>query len=804
MPDLRERLGEALGGNYTVERELGGAGMSRVFVAQDNSLDRSVVVKVLHSEIAAEVSTERFRREVQVAARLQHPHIVPLLSSGEVDRLPYYLMPYVDGESLRARLMREGELPLKEATRILRDVASALAHAHRHGVVHRDIKPDNVLLSEDFALVTDFGIAKAISAATKTGEESRLTTVGVALGTPAYMAPEQAAGETTVDQRADIYSFGVVAYEVLTGSHPFAGRTNQAVIAAHAVQIPESIERRRPGLPQSLVSLVMQCLEKRPADRPQNTNELLEVLDSIPTSGPTTVATGIVPRSEAAPKPRPRKMIAGIAGIAILAAVTIGYLIYSGKLSMRPGNAGAPLRSIAVLPLVNLSGNNADEYFSDGMTDELANALSKIPNLSVASRTSAYAFKGRKNLDLADVGKKLNVRAVVEGSVRRAGNRLRVNAQLTDIENGFVLWSDTYEGDANDVFRVQDNIATSVADALRSRLTASAATLVSEARGTQNLRAYDLYLRGRYFWFRRGDDNLRRAISYFESALREDEKFARAYAGLAITYALLPEYSSTPVPNAFERTQDAASRALDLDSTLAEPHAALGLALIHAWQREKAASEYRKAIALDPKYPTAHQWYGEYWYQIGQIDSSLAQIRTAAQLDPLAPINASALCYVLTLAGKYDEAIAEAKKGIELAPSLGLHHAMLSEAYFAKGDRTSALDEALTAALIDSGLASRQALLAFMYASAGRQAEATRMLDVLKTRAKSASVSPYSLAIAYLGVGDKNAALTELERAVREHDLVVAGWSLSKDPMLAPLRGDARFKRLLVDANVAQ
>ncbi len=777
-----------------------------MFVANDRTLNREVVVKVMHSEIAAEVSNERFRREVQLAAKLQHPHIVPLISSGEVAGLPFFLMPFIDGESLRARLAREGELPVKEAVRILRDVASAISHAHRHGIVHRDIKPENILLSEDFAVVTDFGIAKALSDSTTAAHASGLTTRGVALGTPAYMAPEQAAADPSVDQRADIYSFGVVAYEVLTGAPPFVGRSTQAIMAAHAVQAPEPVDRRRPGLPSGLASVIMQCLEKRPSDRPQNAGILISTLESVPTSGPFTAttavpATGRVTRTSRLQSVGTRTWVGlGIAALLLLAL--------AGEYRRRGGSpltiaSSSATGSIAVLPLANLSGNSEDEYFSEGMTDELANALSKIPNLNVASRTSTYAFKGRKDLDLGEVGRKLNVRTVIEGSVRRAGEKLRVYAQLTDVANGFVLWSKTFDGDARDVFTFQDQIAVSVADALRSQLALNTATDSGElhAHGTENVRAMDSYMRGRYFWNRRGGENLTTAITYFDAAIREDPNFARAYSGLAITHALLPEYTNASMQESFEATQRAAKRALALDPKLAEAHTALGLAYIHAWQREKAAEEYRKAIALDPRYPTAHQWLGEYWYEVGQVDSSLAHMRISTSLDPLAPINASAMGHPLMLAGRYDEAIAELKRGTDMFPSLGLHHSMLAYAYYAKGDLQAAVREQEIAQRMDSTVVLREGQLAFMYGAAGQRDRAQALLNHLKER-PAGQVTPYVFALAYLGVGDQDAAFREMEKAVDIKDPVLSSWSLPKDPTLRALRADPRWKDLMRKAKL--
>ena len=800
LTDLRRTLETSLGDAYTFDRELGGGGMSRVFVAHDRTLEREVVVKVLKEDMAAGVSFDRFRREIQLAAKLQHPHIVPLLASGEVAGMPYFTMPFIEGESLRARLAREGELPVTEAVRVLRQVAAALSYAHKHGVVHRDIKPDNVMLSDEVALVTDFGVAKALSASSDSGAVSAasgLTGLGLAIGTPAYMAPEQAVADPTVDHRADIYSWGVMAYEMLTGWPPFSGMSAQATLAAQAVQKPTPIENKRPGLPPALSTLVMRCLEKRPADRPQSAAELLQELDAITSGSIATQAT-------LAPLPRQRGFPRlAIAAVALLILGPFAYWLYQRRTAASPGGAQSELSSVAVLPLVNVGGDTANDYFSDGMTDELANALGKLPGLRVASRTSTYAFK-KKDANVGDIGRTLHVQAVLEGTVRRAGDRLRVSAQLTNVSDGLALWSDTYERQAKDVFQVQDDIARQIADALKLRLGAQAATVSSTSHGTDNLQAYDLYLRGIYFWNARGEENLRRSISYFEQAVAADPNFGRAYAALASTYALLPEYTDSPPPDALERTKAASSRALAIDSTLAQAHTALGLASVHAWDYETAKRQYQMAIALDPRYPTAHQWYGELLYHTGQVDSAIVEIGRAKALDPLAPIVTGALGFALYLAGRYKDCISELQKGLELAPSLGLLHSMLGMCYALNGDFAHAMKSTELAVSLDRALAVRQGQLSYVYAITGEKAKAAAVAEKLNERARSEPAQWFPVALAEAGLGDRGVALTALEHAVDGHEIGVTEFSLVNDRIWDSLRSDPRFERILDRTNLAR
>ena len=791
MTDLRATLERTLGDLYSFERELQGGAMSRVFVAMDRQLGREVVLKVLPPEIAAELSADRFRREIQLAAKLQHPHIVPLLSSGEVDGTPYFTMPFVEGESLRAHLEKVGELPIPEAVRILREVASAVSYAHKHGVVHRDIKPDNVMLSDEFALVTDFGVAKALSASTKPSQAQTLTGLGITLGTPAYMSPEQATADPSVDHRADIYAFGVMAYEMLTGTLPFVGRTTQATLAAHAMEKPEAIEHRRPGIPPALGALIMRCLEKRPADRPQNAGEVLHELEAVPITSASPKARG-----------RSALIFAGAAAAVLLAALVVFRVSHRNRAGA--DEPVAQLRSVAVLPLANVGGDAQDEYFSEGMTDELTNALSKLPGLRVASRTSAYAFKGKKDIDVGEIGRKLHVQAILEGVVRRSGDRLRVGAQLTNVSDGLAIWSDTYERRTSDVFAVQDDIARSIADALKLKLGGKAAELSSSSRGTENLEAYDSYLRGRYFWNRRGAANLRKALSYFEESIKRDSGFARAHAGLAITHAILPEYTDTPPADGLAKTRSAAARALALDSSLAEAHTALGLAATHAWDFRAAEAEYRKAIELDPGYPTAHQWYGELLYHTGRLDSSFVETRQAIALDPLAPIPFEALGYALTLAGRYDEAIEQYRKADELSPGLTLTLLLLGDAQLQMGQTQQAVQEYEQAAGLDRETLLTKGKLCHAYGVAGRAAEARNLLTEIEARAEKERQSWVTRAICQLGLGNRAAALDAMETAVKNHEIAVfTAYSPLLDRTWDPVRADPRWTAILRSANLA-
>ncbi|MCH7682787.1 MAG: protein kinase [Gemmatimonadetes bacterium] len=665
MSTQLDRLRAALADRYAVEREIGAGGMATVYLAQDLKHDRQVAVKVLRPDLAAAMGADRFLREIKIAAQLHHPHILPLYDSGEADDFLYYVMPYIEGESLREKLTREGELPIAEAVKILREVADALVSAHKHGVVHRDIKPDNIMLSENHALVTDFGVAKAVSEAT--GGQA-LTTAGVAIGTPAYMAPEQAAAEPHIDHRADIYSLGVLAYELLTGRPPFTGATQQMVLAAHVSQAPEPVTNHRPAVPAELAQVVMRCLEKKPADRWQSAAELLPHFETVPTPSGGVEPTAAVPAASSSQKRWSTPWLVGIGAAAALVIAAIG-LMRGGE-----GNAASPAvgadvgKSIAVLAFADMSPQGDQEYFSDGIAEEILNALTKIPNLKVAARTSSFAFKGTTTNAQA-IGKQLGVSTVLEGSVRKEGNTIRVTAQLIDTNDGFHLWSGTYTRELHSVFAIQDEISRAIVSQLEITLTGSdQAPLVVAA--TDNTEAYDEYLRGRYQWNRRSEESLFAAVDHFRRAIHLDSGFALAYAGLADASVVFPVWSQTVDPTAmYAQAEAAALQALALDSTLAGPHAALGFAKY--WGRHEWAEgerELRRAIDLSPAYATAHQWLGLNLAYVGRLEEAETEMRTAYALDPLSLIINMNVGKVLLYQRRYDAAIEQLERTLELAP----------------------------------------------------------------------------------------------------------------------------------------
>ena len=774
-----DELQSALGGAYVIERELGGGGMSRVFVADETRFHRRVVIKLLSPELAAGLSAERFEREIALAAGLQQANIVPVLSAGEAGGLPWYSMPFIEGETLRARMER-GRVPVEEGVAILRDVARALAYAHEHGVVHRDIKPENILLSGGAAVVTDFGIAKAVTASRKEAPGGTLTVVGTSVGTPAYMAPEQAAGDD-VDQRADIYSWGVLAYELLAGSHPFAGRKGaQQLMAAHIAERPLPLREVAPAIPTSLAATVMATLEKDRDARPALASTLVEQL-------------GRIGSEPAARKPRsiwPSVTVACVLGIALVAWMVRGKRATGAGERATPGSVS----TLAVLPFVNTGGDPKDEYFSDGMTEELANALSKLEGMRIAGRSSSFAFKG-KPMTAMEIGKALDVQALVEGSVRRAGNRLRITASLTSAADGKAIWTSSYERPATEGFELQDELTAAIMSALAPALRGGAAkSMASESRGTANAEAYDLYLRGRYFWAKRGGDNLVRAVGYFRSAVQKDPGFARAHAALAMTYGVMPFWVDDSRDTLFGLAIASAGRALALDSTLADAHLGMSVALSTHGQPLEALPHERSALAFAPENATAHQWHGVTLVQLGRVDSSVAEVRRAAQLDPLSAVIYDDMGGMLTSARRFDEANVAFAKVEELNGRPMTATAALPALFGGHADSALAILARLER--VEPGAAGLSSTRALSFAAQG-QWQAVDSIEHGLRGMPASGANDLELAVITMASGNRAPLLRLLSTPDGRRLWVTRFYAPSCTPVLDPLQSDPEFISLM-------
>ena len=779
MTDLRTQLQAALGASFTIERELGGGGMSRVFVADDTALGRRVVVKVLPEELAGGISTARFHREIAVAARLQHPHIVPVLSAGEIDGLPYYIMPFVDGDSLRARLAH-GELPIGEVVSILRDVARALAFAHGKGVTHRDIKPDNVLLSGSSAVITDFGVAKALTEAAVGGP---LTSIGVALGTPAYMSPEQAAADPSTDLRADIYAFGAMAYEMLAGHPPFAGRNTQAMLAAHATEAPPPITIIRPATPPRLAELVMRCLEKRPGDRPQSAGELLEALDAVTGAGGAgTPGSGAGTRARTSVSPR-TVMVAAVLVIAVAAVVALIRWWPTGSRAA----ADADVRTIAVLPFENRSGDTTFDYLEDGITDHVRDALNGVPALMVKARGSSQQLKGR---DAHEVGKRLDVAAVLQGTVNRSSSRLHVAAELVRTADDVALWSGTFDGQAGELGAMQDTIVRVIMGRLHLETPAAApGRATASVRGTNNIDAYYLYLQGRH-----AADRLQwsEASALYRQAIKADARFAQAYGALTISYANETTLGLAPVDSMNRLARATAQQALALDSTVVGAYVGEGNAFLNEMRFSDAVRVLERAFRMDTTNVDALWAYSGALVGVGRIDEALAHLRRARDRDPLSTSVLGFLGYVQELHRQYDSAAVTLKLAIALDPRSTIARQGLGFVLAFDHKPDSAVHQFEAAFAQDSTAFAGRAGLVFGYSAAGRWRDAYRQRALLARGVRENSPDYYAM-IAQLALGEYDAAVISLERGLAAREPLFGLLSIPCDPMLDPLQARPRF-----------
>ena len=777
---LLEEVQQSLGSAYTIDRELGGGGMSRVFLATENRLNRKVVVKVLSPDLAASVSADRFEREIQLAAQLQQANIVPLLATGETNGLPYFTMPFVEGESLRARMRAQGDFTITECVSILRDVARALSYAHAAGVVHRDIKPDNVLLSHGAAVVTDFGIAKALSDS-RSEAGSSITQTGTSLGSPAYMAPEQVAGDPNVDHRADLYAFGCMGYELLTGEPPFTADSPQRVFAAHLTQKPRPLATRRRDVPRPVAAMIMQCLEKEPADRPQGAAEILSALESASTSDSMTVRGSL--RDGFTPKTRRVAVAASVLVIVAVAGAAVSK--FYGSTAASPAD-----RSVAVLPLANLSGDKANDYFGEGLAEEITGALAKT-GLRVVGRSSAFALSA-KGMSAGEIARQLHVRNVLQGSVQRSGDRVRISVSLISAPDESVLWSEKYDRAMQDVFAVQDEIARAVAGELKVKLTGSQP--LSRA-ATQDPEAHTAYLQALYLWNRRNAAGLRKAISLFAEAVRRDPSYAQAYGGMAMAYVVLPAYDDIPSKEMFDRAREAGNRALALDSGIVQAYTAIAYADALQYRNASAEKLFTRAISVDSSFATAHFWHGLLFLQQERNSEALAAILRARSLEPASLVINTAVTQVLYDMRRYDDAVKSGRAVLELDPGFQLGIVDLARVLVEQGKGNEAVSMLLPILEVP-GLSHLEKLgtAAYAMARAGRLDEARSLLKKAESQQAEGKPQRGIVAAALEAVGEHEKAVETLRAAVNGHDLWLAHY-FSAAPYDA-LRKDPRVREL--------
>lgn len=751
---------QALADRYRIERELGVGGMARVYLARDLKHDRLVAVKVMLPEVAASFGAERFLREIQLAARLTHPHILPLLDSGTADGVPFYVMPFVDGEDVRAWLDREGRLGVADAIQVAREVADALNYAHAADVLHRDVKPENILMLAGHAVMLDFGVARAMSASMEEdagadGAGADGEGAGVAVGTPAYMSPEQAAGESGIDGRSDQYGLGLMLWEMLAGEQPFTGPTAQAVMAKRFIEVPAPIDTKRPEVPPHVVQALTKSLAGDPADR-------------FPTAGAFATELG---RATA----------------------------------FAPAAAAPAFPSIAVLPFTNIGQDPENAFLADGIADEVISALGRLRTLQVAARTSSYAFRGKTD-DLASIGAALKVAHVLEGSVQRGGARIRVKVALLRVADGQQLWNAQFDRLLDDVFAIQDEISASISGALETTLVSGAsasaapvahAPMARAAAPSTDVETYQLYLKGRFQWNRRTEEGLAEAVDLFRAAIARDPKFAPAFAGLADSYVVLGTYGARAPHEVMPLAREMARKALAIDPSLAEPHAALGM-VAASYEHDWAAAEasFARAVTLAPAYATAYQWRAvALWVPLARFDDAMADIAQAQTLDPLSLAISATAGIVLALAGRCHDAIARHGQTLALAPTFGMAHFFLAQAQLGAGLVAEAEDSVAQAIDLTGGSPEMFTLGALVSAAMGDRSRAEEVRDGLLGLREERYVGASLIARAQLASGAPDEAIAWLQRAVDERDADVI--YLGARHEYAPLLGEAAFTDLL-------
>ncbi len=752
LPGLRLEAGSQIG-HFRIEREIGRGGMGVVYLARDTKLDRAVAIKSLPPELMADPRVRsRLGREARLLASLSHPNIATIHDEvQEAEGAMYLILEYIPGPTLAERIAT-GRLALDEALSIAHQTAAALAVAHEQGIVHRDLKPGNIKITpEGNVKVLDFGLAKAIEEAETQGPQTSVTQPGRVMGTPAYMSPEQTAG-APLDHRTDIWSLGVVIYEMLTGELPFKGNSQQSLRHAIQHEEPEQLTRVRRDAPIRLEQVVSKMMQKDRERRVENMKAVIRELESVRRD--STAETASSTRSP----------------------------------------------SIAVLPFVNMSADKEQEYFCDGMAEELINALTQIRDLRVIARTSAFSYKGR-DVNVRDIGRELDVATVLEGSVRKAGNRLRITAQLIDTVGGHHLWSERYDRDMDDVFAIQDQITLAIVEKLKPRLLGQTQAQVAR-RQTVELDVYNQYLKGLYFRAKAAEEAIPRAIECFERAIEQDPTYALAYAGLAVAHAILPLYSPLPSKDVIPRATQMALRALQLDETLSEAHAALGLIkTLYDWDWAGAERCFRRAFELNPGYTKAHHWYAYNLLYRGQADRAVEEMATALDLDPVSVGANRDLSLVCFFAGQHGRALDAGKRTVELDPSAVFAHFDLGAAYLGKSMYEEALAEFQKEKDVSKGShAWPEVFSAYIYAQTGQPQKAQKERDKVLERSQRQYVSPFLLASLHFVLGQDEEGFKWANKAYEEHDPWLCYVGIS--PALDRVRSDPRYEALLKKMNL--
>jgi serine/threonine-protein kinase len=788
--------GSTFANRYQIIEELGKGGMGRVYRVLDKELKEEVALKLIKPEIASEKKTlERFNNELRLSRKIIHKNVGRMYELMDHQGTRFITMEYVSGEDLRGLIRRIGQLPIGKSISIAKQICEGLAEAHRLGVVHRDLKSNNIMIDKEGNVrIMDFGIARSL-------ETKRITGSGIMIGTPEYMSPEQVEGKE-VDQRADIYSLGVILYEMVTGRVPFEGDTPFTIGMKHKGETPKKPKELNTQISDDLNHVILRCLEKEKEKRYQSSEEVRSELEIIEKGIPTTER--IVPEK----KPLTSKEITvtfGLKKLLIPTTVVIALIVIIVViLQFFPQKEVVPLEldrsSIAVLPFIDLSLQKDQEILCDGMTAEIITKLSGIQGWKVMNTASVMRFKNTKK-DIKDIGQELDVSTILLGSIRKEADDLRVDVQLVNVSDRFQIWGNIYEQKLTRIFEIQSTIAEKVVRALKAELSPEEEERLRK-KPTSNIEAYNSYLKGRWFWNKRTKEGFEEAISYFKETIEKDVNYAKAYVGLADSYRMLGVYGYFPEIEAYQISKSFVMKALEIDESLSEAHTALGaIKMDYEWDWEGVKKEYERAIQLNPNYGTAHQWFANYLSYIeGRHEEAVNEAKRARELDPLSPIINQNVGRRLYFARQYDEAIKEIKKALKIEPEFWPSHRVLGLSYLGKEMFPQAIEELEKAVDLSGGSLDPLMRLGYAYAITGNQDKTIQIINDLKNRSKDEHIPSIAYAMIYIGIDDKDLAIEFLEKAYKErsHELI----KLKVHPFYDSLRSDPMFITLLKKMNL--